>query len=54
MNENEYKENNAFANEKKKFQRELKKVLEASDIVLEILDARDPLTCRNKYIESYI
>ena len=22
--------------------------------MLEILDARDPMTCRNKYIESYI
>ena len=34
--------------------RELKKVLEASDIVLEILDARDPLGCRNKEIEALI
>ena len=34
--------------------RELKKVLEESDIILEILDARDPLGCRNKEIEAYI
>jgi len=29
-------------------------VLEASDIILEILDARDPMGCRNKNIESLI
>ena len=34
--------------------RELKKVIEASDIILEILDARDPLGCRNKDIEALI
>jgi nuclear GTP-binding protein len=34
--------------------RELKKVIEASDIILEILDARDPQGCRNKEIEALI
>jgi hypothetical protein len=33
---------------------ELKKVVEASDIILEILDARDPLGCRNKEIEALV
>ena len=34
--------------------KELKKVIEASDIILEILDAIDPLGCRNKEIEALI
>lgn len=38
----------------KKYFRELKKVLEASDIILEILDARDPESCRCKKLEADI
>jgi ribosome biogenesis GTPase A len=30
----------------------LKKVLEASDIIIEVLDARDPEGCRSKDLES--
>jgi nuclear GTP-binding protein len=38
----------------KKFYRELNQVLTASDIVLEVLDARDPMGCRNKELEAKI
>jgi nuclear GTP-binding protein len=46
--------NDPVLREKKKYMRELKKVIEASDIILEILDARDPQGCRNKEIEALI
>jgi len=38
----------------KKYFKEIKKVIEASDIILEVLDARDPLSCRCKKIEAEI
>lgn len=38
--------------EGKKYYREMKKVLEASDIILEVLDARDPESCRCRRIEA--
>ncbi|XP_042309509.1 guanine nucleotide-binding protein-like 3 [Sceloporus undulatus] len=41
-------------NSKKSFCQELKKVIEASDIVLEVLDARDPLGCRCPQVEQLI
>ncbi|NXE55258.1 GNL3 protein, partial [Casuarius casuarius] len=41
-------------NSKKSFCRELKKVIEASDVVLEVLDARDPLGCRCPQLEQAI
>ena len=31
--------------------KELKKVLENSDVIIEVLDARDPEGCRNKELE---
>jgi len=36
---------------KKMYVKELEKVLEAADVILEVLDARDPLGCRNKELE---
>ena len=36
----------------KAFERELSKVLQASDILVEVLDARDPLGCRCKPLDS--
>jgi nuclear GTP-binding protein len=39
---------------KKAYQQELKQVLENSDVILEVLDARDPLSCRSKELESQI
>uniref|UniRef100_A0A8C8YUD4 Guanine nucleotide-binding protein-like 3 n=1 Tax=Prolemur simus TaxID=1328070 RepID=A0A8C8YUD4_PROSS len=39
---------------KKLYCQELKKVIEASDVVLEVLDARDPLGCRCPQIEEAI
>jgi len=50
----DYNLNDPVLREKKKYMRELKKVIEASDIILEILDARDPQGCRNKEIEALI
>ncbi|XP_075288452.1 guanine nucleotide-binding protein-like 3 [Opisthocomus hoazin] len=41
-------------NSKKSFCRELKKVLEASDVVLEVLDARDPMGCRCPQLEQAV
>ncbi|XP_028643346.1 guanine nucleotide-binding protein-like 3 isoform X1 [Grammomys surdaster] len=41
-------------NPKKSHCQELKKVIEASDIVLEVLDARDPLGCRCPQIEEAV
>ncbi|NXY20475.1 GNL3 protein, partial [Atrichornis clamosus] len=41
-------------NSKKSFCRELNKVLEASDVVLEVLDARDPMGCRCPQLEQAV
>ncbi|XP_013924563.1 PREDICTED: guanine nucleotide-binding protein-like 3 [Thamnophis sirtalis] len=41
-------------NSKKSFCEEFKKVIEASDVILEILDARDPLGCRCPQVEQLI
>ena len=30
----------------------LDQVIENSDVILEVLDARDPLSCRNKELEN--
>ena len=38
--------------EGKKYYREMKKVIEASDIILEVLDARDPESCRCRRVEG--
>lgn len=51
--EEERKENDNKHNNKK-FYRELNQVLTASDIILEVLDARDPLGCRNRELEAKI
>ncbi len=37
---------------KKAFAKELKKVVEASDVLIEVLDARDPEGCRSKELEQ--
>ncbi|XP_036187868.1 guanine nucleotide-binding protein-like 3 isoform X1 [Myotis myotis] len=44
----------AKQNPKKLYCQELKKVIEASDVVLEVLDARDPLGCRCPQVEKAI
>lgn len=41
-------------NSKKAYLREFKKVLENADVVLEILDARDPLGTRTRSVERMI
>ncbi|XP_065498596.1 guanine nucleotide-binding protein-like 3 [Caloenas nicobarica] len=41
-------------NSKKSFCRELQKVIEASDVVLEVLDARDPMGCRCPQLEQAV
>jgi len=38
----------------KKYFKEARKVIEASDIILEVLDARDPLSCRCLHLEREI
>jgi len=39
---------------KKSFYKEFKKVVEASDVVIEVLDARDPIGCRCPQLEEQI
>lgn len=39
---------------KKAFAKELKKVIEASDVVIEVLDARDPEGCRSHEMEKEV
>ena len=41
-------------NSKKAYYKEFRKVVEEADVILEILDARDPLGCRTKQIEELI
>ena len=41
-------------NSRKAYYKEFKKVLEAADVILEVLDARDPIGCRSKQIEELI
>ncbi|XP_004676627.1 PREDICTED: guanine nucleotide-binding protein-like 3 isoform X2 [Condylura cristata] len=52
--ENKNKAKSSKQNPKRLYCQELKKVIEASDIVLEVLDARDPLGCRCPQIEEAI
>jgi len=44
----------AMAQSKKAYAKELKKVIEASDVVIEVLDARDPEGCRSHEMEREI
>ncbi len=39
---------------RKTFYREFKKVIDASDIIIEVLDARDPLGCRCPQVEEAV
>ncbi|XP_060898448.1 guanine nucleotide-binding protein-like 3-like protein [Labrus mixtus] len=41
-------------NSRKAYYREFKKVVDASDVILEILDARDPLGCRCPQVEQAV
>ncbi|KAJ3391384.1 Guanine nucleotide-binding protein-like 3 [Entophlyctis sp. JEL0112] len=41
-------------NSKKAYYREFRKVVEQADVILEVLDARDPMGCRSKMIEEMI
>ncbi|XP_037386370.1 guanine nucleotide-binding protein-like 3 isoform X1 [Talpa occidentalis] len=52
--ENKNKAKSSKQNPKKLYCQELKKVIEASDVLLEVLDARDPLGCRCPQVEEAI
>merc|ERR1712137_781892 len=39
---------------KRQYYREFRKVVESSDVILEVLDARDPIGCRTKSVEQMI
>ena len=42
------------ADKTKRFWNELYKVIDSSDVILQVLDARDPLGTRSNYIEQYL
>lgn len=42
----------AMGQSRRAYVKELNKVLENSDVIIEVLDARDPEGCRNKELES--
>ena len=44
----------AMNQSKKAYAKELKKVIEASDVIIEVLDARDPEGCRSQELEREI
>ena len=41
-------------NTRRAYYRELHKIMESADVILEVLDARDPLGCRPTEVENYI
>ncbi|RKP09705.1 P-loop containing nucleoside triphosphate hydrolase protein, partial [Thamnocephalis sphaerospora] len=41
-------------NSRRAYYREFRKVVEAADVILEVLDARDPIGCRAKHVERFI
>ena len=40
-----------MAQSRKAYYKELKKVIEAADVIIQVLDARDPMGCRSQEIE---
>lgn len=51
---NEYKQLNTPEGKRKWYFKELKKVVESADIIIQVLDARDPMGCRAKDVEQFI
>lgn len=47
-------EDGAFTTNQRQYLKELNKVIEASDVIVEVLDARDPLGCRCLQVEKMI
>ena len=43
-----------MAQSRRAYYKELKKVIEAADVLIEVLDARDPEGCRNKEMEQQV
>lgn len=54
MEVEEEKETKLVDKSRRKYFKELKRVIEESDVILQVLDARDPMGCRNKELESQI
>ena len=52
--EEEDKDGRMIERTKKNYLKELQKVIADSDVILQVLDARDPLGCRSKELESHI
>lgn len=56
MNQKDEKKANFLNKEQSRrcYSKELKEVIQNSDVILQVLDARDPLSCRSKELESQI
>jgi nuclear GTP-binding protein len=60
FNNNNFKEEELKLNNLNKdmsrraYVKDLKEVIESSDVILEVLDARDPMSCRSKDLETQI
>jgi nuclear GTP-binding protein len=54
VKDNIVEEKGILDNSKKSYFKEFRKVVEEADVILEILDARDPLGCRTKHIEELL
>ncbi len=51
MKESGVRENNAGSSNRRAYFRQLKQVIKSADVILEILDARDPEGCRARLVE---
>lgn len=49
-----FNKNREAENSRRQFYRELRSVINASDVIVQVLDARDPNSCRNRQLEREV